>query len=244
MDKFVVRTPREPFVAPRTEEPRYRQLVIESLRKVTNISQVKRWANQLDQPDCSLEEQLHILEELDQVFMSREVLTKSNIGLCVNRLRKRALTCSKQDNQEESSDSSSDSDSVTNELVAKRAAALVKKWREGFQLEQLKEEICAKKEPPMFLLGSKGRNRTYQVFYQRLIGGLSNSMERDEAALKTARKLENILAKRHGEATVEYSTHARLLLHHISDNREELRKGTLSPEDFMASVMFPPPPPE
>jgi len=232
MDKFIVRTPRAQHVPPRTtEEPRYRQLMIESLKKVTNISQVRRWATQLDDQDCSIEDQLEILEELDKVFMSKEILSKSNIGMCVNRVRKRALACICAVDTEVAK--------TLSELLAKRAATLVKKWREGFQLERVREEILAKTEPPMFLLGSKGRNRTYQVFYQRLIGGLSNSMERDDCALKVAKQLEKVLAKRYGGATVDYSSHARALLKPISEHREGLRKGTLSPTDFVTSIKFP-----
>jgi len=112
--------------------------------------------------------------------MSKEVLSKSGIGLCVNRLRKRLLA---------SSDPSAPE-------VAELAATLVKKWRQGFHVERDKEDATEekeKKEPPMFLLGSKGRNCTCKVFYQRLIGGLSHTMERDDRALAVARQLEKVL---------------------------------------------------
>lgn len=147
--------------------------------------------------------------------MSKEVLSKSGIGLCVNRLRKRALASQDEGVQK----------------VAERSQSLVQKWRHGFHAERDKEEANeeqAKKQPPLFLLGSKGRNRTCKVFYQRLIGGLSHAMERDEEALAVAKRLERLLLRRYGSATAEYSDHARTLLSHLSKHRDALRSGELS----------------
>ncbi|ESP05313.1 hypothetical protein LOTGIDRAFT_227947 [Lottia gigantea] len=89
MDKFVIKTPRNP--TPTTENGRktnYKQATIESLKGVVVIEDIDRLKNKLKIENQTKDVMIDSIVELGKKNPSKEVLLSTKIGKVINRLRK------------------------------------------------------------------------------------------------------------------------------------------------------------